>query len=381
MSSQRPRVLSIITHLALGGAENVALALMEALRDHFAFELFVVLAEGREGDIGRRMIERMAAANIPITFGTERAFKRGGVIEAAWVLRRLLNSLRLALVHVHTEIPELTLAIALALPWSGHRIPSLRTVHNTQLWPEWPRIGTWVERRLGEASVAAVSEAALAADDALRRRAGLPPLPPGRHTVIYNGVTEPVRRFSPRVAGPRRILFAGRFEAQKGADLLPQILAEAAERTAADAEVTLAGTGSVLPEVKRAIDGSGLRWKVEICPGIPDLGERIADYDVVLMPSRFEGLPLVAVEALMAGVPVVATDAPGLVEVVPADDPLSAKVDDVAGLATRLAACLDAPAPWLDYVGERLPALRARFGIDRMVASYRDLYAWTIATV
>lgn len=373
MSTMRPAVLHVITHLALGGAENVALRMIEALHETYAFEVFAVLEEGNNTPVGREMVARLARLSVPVHFGTRIPFKRGGVLLAACALGRQLRRRRWALVHVHTEIPELTLAQAIALV-PGGAPPVLRTVHNARLWDGWGGIGNWTERRLRDAAVAGVSEAALSADDALRIRAGVKPAAAGRRVLVYNGVPEPAASVKPEPRDVCRILYAGRFEPQKGADLIPAILKAAAAITTVRAEVVLAGGGSLEPGIAAGIADPATRWPVRIIPGISALGDQIGKYDVVLMPSRFEGLGLVAIEALFAGVPVVATQAPGLVEVVPADDPLSCPVDDVGALANALAACLADPARFREAVAARLPALRVRFGVPAMAAGYRALY-------
>jgi glycosyltransferase involved in cell wall biosynthesis len=371
MATERLPVTAIITHLALGGAENVALSLAERLAGEFRMSFFIILAEGSDTDVGRGMAARLDDLAIPYAFGAARPFKRGGVIEAAWQLRRFIAAQRPRLLHVHTEIPELTLALATMLPGTVS-VPVLRTVHNVELWGGWGPVGRWVERRLGMAAVAGVSNAALAADDALREAAKLPVLAHLRRRLIYNGV-EPRHMVRPaRPAGPQRVLFAGRFEYQKGADLLPAILARTAERTAVPFEVTLMGSGSLHNNLAHQI--AKLPCPTRIMPAVSNLAQRLSEFDVVLMPSRFEGLPLLAIEALLAGVPVVATSAPGLAEVVPPYDSLSAPVDDVDAIADALIEYLDKPALYQQRVAARLPELQASFLVEGMADHYRDFY-------
>jgi glycosyltransferase involved in cell wall biosynthesis len=374
-SRERPAVTVIITHLGVGGAENVALSLAERLAADFRLSFFIVLEEQAETDVGRSMAAGLQALTIPFMFGSARPFKRGGVVEAAWNLRRFIAAQRPQLLHVHTEIPELTLALATMLPGLA-QTSTLRTIHNAELWGGWGAIGRWVERRLGRAAVAGVSQAALAADDRLRAVAGAPVLPPAWRRLIYNGVEigNPVTRV--RQPGPQRVLFAGRFEPQKGADLLPAILAAVATRTTTPFEVTLMGSGSLGDRLTREV--AGLSCRVRVVPPIPDLAQHLAGFDVVLMPSRFEGLPLVAIEALLAGVPIIATAAPGLAEVVPPNDLLSAPIEDVEAIADRLANYLRDPKLYRDRVAMRLPELRAHFSAASTAAKYAQFYTQLI---
>ncbi len=371
MAAERLPVMAIITHLALGGAENVALSLAEHLAGEFRMSFFIVLAEGSDTDVGHEMAARLDSLGISYAFGAVRPFKRGGVIQAAWQLCRFIAEQQPRLLHVHTEIPELTLALATMLP-GAVSLPVLRTVHNVELWGGWGPVGRWVERRLGMAVVAGVSNAALSADDALRKAAKLPALAPLDRRLIYNGVEPRHTVRSARLAGPQRVLFAGRFEHQKGADLLPAILARTAERTAVPFEVTLMGSGSLHNALVHKI--AKLPCPARIMPAVPNLAQRLSEFDVVLMPSRFEGLPLLAIEALLAGVPVVATCAPGLAEVVPSNDSLSAPIDDVDAIANCLIEYLEKPTLHQQRVAERLPDLQARFLVQAMADQYRDTY-------
>ena len=148
---------------------------------------------------------------------------------------------------------------------------------------------------------------------------------PGRCEIIPNSVD--LARF-PRAApadrepgAALRLINVGRHEAQKGVDTLLEAVAGLDSRTKITLE--LIGDGTCSPGYRqRARDlGIGeivawLGWKVEVSP-------YLAQAHAFVLPSRYEGLPLVLLEALAAGLPVIASDIPPHREV------------DPQGLATR----------------------------------------------
>jgi glycosyltransferase involved in cell wall biosynthesis len=367
-TARRPRVMHVITHLDMGGAETVALGLIDALRDRIDFSLFAVLRQAAAGAIGRDMAGRLDRWRVPYRFGVGGRFKSGGVIVAARALARAIAEQRPDVVHVHTEIPEMTLAVACLLSRRTRRTPLLRTVHNCELWIAWGGLGRWVTQRLAHGDAVAVSRHAAKADAAIETRTPRAPA-----AVLYNGVARPARVPSER-NGPVRVLFAGRLVHQKGADLLPAILSSAHARTARrDVAVVIAGSGVLHDAVEQGLarlDG----WSVRLTPPIERLSERLADHDVVLAPSRFEGFGLLPAEVLLAGLPVVTTNAPGLDEVIPADYPFRAKVDDVTALGAHLAAVIDDPAGARQIAARYGDDLARQFDPEAMASAYLARY-------
>lgn len=367
---RRLRVMHVITHLDMGGAETVALGLIGALRDRVDFSLFGVLRQASPSTVGRDMADRLGQWGVPCSFGVGGRFKSGGVFVAARALARTVAEQRPDVVHVHTEIPEMTLAVACLLSRRVRRTPVLRTVHNCELWIAWGSIGRWVTQRLAHGDAVAVSHHAAMADAAIATRT-----PRARASILYNGVARPPRMPPERTAGPVRLLYAGRLVHQKGADLLPAILIAAHARAARrDVLVTIAGSGILREAIEQSLAGELDGWTVRITPPIERLSERLSDHDVVFAPSRFEGFGLFQAEALLAGLPVVTTDAPGLNEVIPLDYPFRAAVDDVAALGAHLADVIDDPAGARKIVAHYGDCLAAQFDPEAMASAYLARY-------
>jgi len=118
------------------------------------------------------------------------------------------------------------------------------------------------------------------------------------------GIADPVPRT--RKGGPDRIFWVGRLEPQKDAGLALETI-KVLNQTR-QARLTIVGRGAQLGELRRKIGAMGLAETVTLLGHVPDLAAHYADADALLITSRYEGGPAVAVEALAQGTPVVSTD-------------------------------------------------------------------------
>ncbi|GGL95344.1 hypothetical protein GCM10010840_36780 [Deinococcus aerolatus] len=371
-----PRILHVITHLDMGGAENVAISLAEELHAEFNFSFFAVGGVA-DNPVGQEMVRRLERLEMPVHSGTTLGFRRGGLVQAGIRLNRLIWKIRPEIVHLHTEIPETTFAVAslLGLP-TATRI--VRTVHNSEIWPAWQRIGRLVEHHLRHVEVVGVSKACLDGLREFQSAQHLPLIPEDQACVVYNGVlsqgSDLLRQDSRPAGRPTRVLFAGRLELQKGVDLLPNVLTAAAALTARPVEVTILGHGSLENLLRQWIQTHSLPWTVTLAEPVANLAEHMGNYDVMLVPSRFEGLCLVAIEALMAGIPVVATSVRGLNEIFPPGYPLLCDLEDVSCLARVLAGTIENLDHYVGVVAQERAGVVERFNLDGMARGYRHRY-------
>jgi glycosyltransferase involved in cell wall biosynthesis len=137
---------------------------------------------------------------------------------------------------------------------------------------------------------------------------------PSRVAVIPNGVDESFLYAGQRHLHPKpRLLFVGRFVIQKNVILFLRALEGVSEQF----ETTLVGEGELEAELKEAM--KTLRLQNVRFYGVAQGSELRALYqnaDVFVLPSAWEGMPLVLLEAIAMGLPIVATDIPGIREVV-----------------------------------------------------------------
>ncbi len=372
---RRPRILQVVSHLALGGAERVALTLTEALRNDFDFHLYAV--RGIEpGALGAALATEVRSLEIPLHLGARVPMRFGGVITSGIGLTRVVKRVRPDLIHLHTEIPEAAYAAMVTASPSLRSIPVVRTIHNTVFWKFWRALGRWCDRRMAHAFIAGVSPGCVTAFRHLRKEssAALPPEPPA---TIFNGVAAPTSspplRSSDANNHPVKLVFGGRLEEQKGTDLLPAILAQV-RPPAHGAHLVIYGTGTHESLLRKLAQNPPAGWSLELRAPTRDFAQQLAHYDLALMPSRYEGLGLVAIEAALASVPVVATEAEGLRDAFPSDHPWLAKPGDAADFAAKLQQALDQPSLRPAIALRAQTFAQSHFSIGTMARDYRQLY-------
>lgn len=138
-----------------------------------------------------------------------------------------------------------------------------------------------------------------------------------RLVTVHNGLPDlPGKEYlaSPGAGNPVRLLMVARFQAPKDYPLLIKALGSlpAGENFEAD----LAGDGPLLEECKQRAYRSGLGNKVNFLGARTDVPELLARAQIFVLVSRWEGFPVSILEAMRAGLPVVASDVGGIKEAV-----------------------------------------------------------------
>lgn len=115
-----------------------------------------------------------------------------------------------------------------------------------------------------------------------------------------------IRTPAPRPAETaRRFVAIGRLTAQKDYALMLRAFARGAR---ADATLTIYGDGPERTTLEGLAATLGVTGRVRFAGHVPDAASRLADFDTLLLSSRYEGVPAVLVEALAAGLSVISTD-------------------------------------------------------------------------
>ena len=313
------RTFHLITHFSLGGAERVAANIAESQTHGMEYHV-VEIMRGRTAYTPKFIAELEQAGvrchrswmpDVSFHFLFER------IAALLFPLRMLYIMLRWHpdVIHTHTETPDLALYVFSRLfPFMLRRVKIVRTIHNTRLWTGLPRTAQWVETffKNNNANIA-ISDSVR--DSYAERFGEVPP-------IINNGVAEVEQKDYFNTSTPQHlnILFAGRLEPQKGVVVLCEVL----KMLAGDARYhfTIAGDGSQRTLVEQTladIASSGKPLNAQLVPPIFGLAGYMQSFDYLFMPSEFEGLSMLSMEASLNRLPVIANACPGLADTLPTD--------------------------------------------------------------
>ena len=408
------RTFHLITHFSLGGAERVAANIAESQTHGMEYHV-VEIMRGRTAYTPKFIAELEQAGvrchrswmpDVSFHFLFER------IAALLFPLRMLYIMLRWHpdVIHTHTETPDLALYVFSRLfPFMLRRVKIVRTIHNTRLWTGLPRTAQWVEtffKSLG---------ANIAISDSVRdcyaeRFGEVPPIinngvaeveqkdyfntstPQGvhlsqvhqqhlytstfntQHSTNLNTSTPPLGFCRLPEQEHLNILFAGRLEPQKGISVLCEVL----KMLAGDARYhfTIAGDGSQRTLVEQTladIASSGKPLNAQLVPPIFGLAGYMQSFDYLFMPSEFEGLSMLSMEASLNRLPVIANACPGLADTLPADWALLAhnnSIDDYRHIFNELLPTADH-----DALAQRAyDFAKDRFSVRTMQERYEARY-------
>lgn len=374
----RRRTVHVITRLELGGAQqNTLYCTAHHDRQRFAPEL-VAGAGGLLDDEARQI----ADARVQIVPWLKHALSPWWDLVALFRLRAYFKERRIELVHTHSSKAGVVGRLA---AWLAGVPAIVHTVHGWSFNPTQPpllrRLYALLERSIAPLTDRLIVVSARDAKKGLAHRIGTPP----KYVVLRSGID--IEQFAHPTRDReevRRELGAGPGEIVVGTIccLKPQKApldfvraAAAAHRENPALRFFIAGDGALRDELREEIRRLGVEDAVRPLGWRRDIVDLLHAMDVFLLSSLFEGLPRVVLQAMAAGVPVVATEVDGTPEIVrhgrsgllvPPGRP------DVA--ARRLLDLAADPLLRSRLAEEARRRLTADFDIRRMVSNLDDLY-------
>ncbi|WP_199286100.1 glycosyltransferase [Paracoccus suum] len=179
----------------------------------------------------------------------------------------------------------------------------------------------------------------------------------------------------PRAAGASaKLLCVARFSPQKSHDVLIDAFS-LLRANHPGLRLQLVGTGETEAAARKHAEALGLLDDIDFLGTRNDVPALMAAADLLVLPSAFEGLPLVVLEAMAAGLPVVASRIGGIIEALGDDHPGLAPPGDAAGLAQAIADALAAPDATARNAVHQQARFHEYFTATRMGEDTARLYA------
>ena len=365
------RLMHVIEDLGVGGLERVVVTICRNI-DRGRFEPSVLVLRGSgvlEAELTQLGIEVIDIGGAPGE-GDYFAFRK---------VAREARKRRIDVFHTHNTLPLFdAFAAARLIGVRGH----VHTDH-ARHFPDKLRYmiaehfaSYFLDR------IVAVS------DDTKNNLVQYEKISPSRITVIPNGIdgdrfTQPVDVAAKRVAlglssGPV-IGLAARLTEQKGVIYLLQAVVQLRQQYPG-LQVLIAGTGDQDDYLKRSASELGIEGAVHFLGMRMDMPELVRAFDVYVMPSIWEGLPMALLEAFAAGTPVVASDVGGVGKVIRHRENGSlVPPRDPAALAAELAHVLAQPQLRKKYSETARRTFEESYSAEAMTRRYEAIYLDAVA--
>ena len=357
-------VLQVIPTLDRSGAEKQMVLLAEGLpRDRFRVEVAALTRRGPlEADL--------RAAGVPVTAIAKR-HKLDPLALARLV--RLMKAKRFDVVQTWifaantygriaaraAEVPVVVTAEMAVDHWKGRGQLAIDR-----------RLAHWTDRVVGNSNAVV----------AFYRKAGIPE---SRLAMIPSGIGDE----EPPAVDPKAVradfglseeaplvLFAGRLAAQKGVDDLLAAL-DLVRHVHPDVRTLIVGDGPLRSHLEETAHAFDLDRQIRFLGHRDDVPRLMAAADLVVLPSLYEGLPNVVLEAMRFRKPVVATAAPGTTEVViDGETGLLVPLRNPPALAQAIRTVLQDPGLARKLGDAGRARVESEFRADTMVARFAELY-------
>lgn len=355
---EKIKIVHLVSTLGIGGLEMVVLDLARnADRDAFQLHVFCL------GEIGA-LEPRFEAIGVPVE---SLNWSRRGRSRVILRLFKRLRELRPDVLHTHNPDPHLIGSLAAALA----RVPVLVHTKHGRNYPNRPRAvrANRIASRLTNCIVPVSHDAARVARDVER-------VSPRKLHVIHNGVD--LRRFAapqrPERKPVSRAVHVARLNIIKDQESLlraARIVCDAAP----DFRLELIGDGPKRAELEALHGELKLGDRVRFAGFRDDVQRILSESDLFILSSISEGISITLLEAMAAGLPVVATDVGGNPEiVVDGETGLLAPARSPEKLAAAILELIHDPerASRMGQAGRR--RVEEEFDVRRVARKYEDIY-------
>lgn len=358
------RILYLITKAELGGAQSHVADLVQG----FAATNEIHLATGDEGPLTE--LARAAGAQVHVLPRLQRSVNPvvdlGVVRECAALIRRVKPHL----VHAHSSKAGVVARLA------GRRtgVPIIFTAHGWGFSPGAPPARRALALAV-EAAIAPLSARIICVSEsdrqlALRRGVGT-----ARSLVTIRYGIAPGEVSAEPTTQPPRLLMVSRFSEQKDQPTLLRAIAQLERDGDLDYAVDLVGTGPDFQKVQTLAQDLKVGHRVSFLGDRHDVPALLGESQVFVLSTHYEGLPISIMEAMRAGLPVIATDVSGIKEEVRHHyNGLLVPHLDVPALASALRRLIEEPDARSQMGRHSRSRWEGEFTRKRMLNQIEELY-------
>lgn len=301
------KILYIITKSELGGAQS---HLLDVASFFFQKHNEVRVITGEQG----WLTEKLEAQKVPVEIlpDLENTYNPFKLVALIIKLRKSLKRLSPEIVHSHSSIAGLIARFSVI----GTKIISVFTMHGCPFSDAYSFkhralsiLSEYILSLITKSYVIYVSNY----DRALSHRWNVAPKDSQLEKVIYNGIDNLEVNAREEVRLPIKVVMVARFAHPKDHETVIQ-----AARILRDEPFVFyfIGDGPLLLRCQELVRKLQLTGKVKFLGAIPDAKYKLKDYDVFLLSSKAEGLPISILEAMSSGLPVIASSVGGIPELI-----------------------------------------------------------------
>ena len=356
-------VMLVITKGEIGGAQTHVIELCKALQSqvHFTAVIGGPVEDNFLGsalhDLGIQVISLPSLCN---------SFNPARILHSTRQLLRQIQIHQPHVIHAHSAVAGMVSRIAGKIS----QTPVVYTVHGFGFKAQATslvRYATW----LAEASMAAWTTRLICVSEYERNLSTQLPMDPQRVSVVHNAISDVPWQCQAQTS-PATIVMVARLAAPKRPDLLMHALGILAQNNSYP-ETRLLGAGPLQTATEQLAQTLNLS-NVQLMGDVTDIPQQLAKHQIFVLLSDHEGLPMSILEAMRAGMAIVASRLPGIGELIE-DEQHGLLVDnDPQAIAHQLTRLLQDPALRQQLGHNARARYEATFKPQAMASQVLDIY-------
>lgn len=295
------RILVVVTRGELGGAQTHIIELCRALRQEFTFH--VAIGGSERSALEERLDELgVKSSRVP---ALSNSYSPQKLLRGFAQIRNLIGQWRPEVVHVHSAVASVVGRIAAR----SCGVPCVYTAHGFGFKAQVPFVRRSIAF-LAEQILAPITSRLICVSSFEMTMSESLLIKRSRVSLASNGISDSPLRAAP-ASDPPTFIMVARMDAPKRHDLVVAAIEDLNRRGTCPPQVLFAGGGPLLERLEASRRKANAAT-VQMPGDLRDIPERLSASQVFVLISDHEGQPISIIEAMRAGLPIVASDLPGI---------------------------------------------------------------------